>query len=238
MNQVKPQSPLRALYNFLRDEYIDGQDSKVKYPGNVIITDSWLRSEVSIQQAGVSSLSFDFLVNQGNMNVTEQRLNMTDKFAAAHISVMIGRATGNVAATPAMIATGQLHTFPNPAVFTGGAGVEAENLNGLYNGNMKITIDSIVYEQSLDVRRFYRVGTAQQGLTTGDGTGEYGASNWGDYAYPFAPLTPAITLSGTGKNEFILNTPGNLGIDMQATGAQNFAVCYLRGFLIQNVNQR
>lgn len=234
MNQVKPQTPSRALYNFLREEYLDGPDSKVKYPGNVIITDSWLRSEVSIQQAGVSSLSFDFLVNQGNMNVTEQRLNMTDKFAAAYLSVVLFRAGTTVAATQAEIAIGTLHTFNNPTVF----GAEAPALMGLYNGNMKITIDSIVYEQSLDIRRFYRVGTAQEGMAPGDGTDVYGGSTWSDYAYPFAPLTPAITLSGTGKNEFILNTPGNLGIDMQATGAQNFAVCYLRGFLIQNVNQR
>jgi len=233
---VKATTPSRALYNDLLREYITGPDAKRKYPGNVIITDSWLRFEVSIQSAGVSSVKFNTLTNEGGLSPTEQRLNMTDRFCAAQISVVLMRAIGATAATDAQKAIAKIHTFPNDKVFTGGAGTESANLEGAYNGNMKITVDSVVYVQSLDIRRFYRVGMAQQGQAVSSvaTTGVQGASQWEDYAYPFAPLTPAITLSGIGKNDFIINTPNNIAIDMQATAAQNFLVCYLRGYLIQN----
>jgi hypothetical protein len=127
-----------------------------------------------------------------------------------------------------------LDTFPN-AITYAKAG-EAGNLMAIYNGYTSITVNNIVYVDSLDNMRFYRVGDAQQGVDLGAGTGAspnvYLADSYPSSNYPFAPLTPGITFSGGAKNEIEVTLPASA--DLTGTASTNYCVAYFRGLLINN----
>ena len=231
-SHVQATNAPRALYNELLSVY-----PKKNYP-NRIITDSYLRLEQSIQGT-VSTVSFNMLTNQGTgqqaQNVTENRLQITDRFVAASVAILIMKAGSSTSASQSEISVAKPHTFPNGYVFTGAN--EAENLQALYNSQMRITVDSTVYIQSLDVQRFYRVPTSQQNVavsTAGSGN-LINSDGWDSSSYPFSALTPTITFSGIGKNEIVITLPNSTNLG--GTSSQNFAICWIRGYLIQNVNQ-
>jgi hypothetical protein len=229
MRKVQALTRSRAMYNEIVDMY-----PKDKYP-DAIITDSYLRLEQSLQ-ATITTLTFNMLVNQGTPNVTENRLNITDRFVATSLALLIMKAGTTTAATQAEISIGRPRTFNNSFIFTGAS--EAANLEVIYNSQLKITVDSTVYIDSYDTRRFYRVPTSQQGqaISAVASTGVLGADGYDESAYPFAGLTPSITFSGIGKNLIQLTLPNPTSL--VGTNTQNFAIMWIRGFLVQNVNQR
>ena len=219
----------RALYNQLKDD-----DYPIdKYPAR-IITDSYLRLEASLQGT-ITAITFNMLVTQGSPNCTENRLNITDRFCAASWAMFIMKAGATVAATQAEISVARPRTFNNSQVFTGAG--EAANLEVMYNSQLKVTVDSTVYIDSYDTRRFYRVPTSMQGaaVSTVATTGVLNADGYDESGYPFAGLTPSITFSGIGKNLIQLTLPNPTSLI--GTNSQNFVVLWLRGYLIQNVNQ-
>lgn len=223
MSQVKATDRSRSIFN----EY------KAKNPG-AIVTQSYLRLEkpLGTQQ----TVSFDVLNNVGTStpNPTERRLAITDNFLVTEMSIFIFKVT-----TAAVTQTGILDTWPNALTYTGSG--EAANLMNLYNGYLNIKINSTTFIESLDLYRFYRVGTAQQGVQISQqaaaiGTnGAYLADQWDAASWGFYPVTPGIEFSGAKKNEINIITPASTA--MGGTSSTNYAVCYVRGLLAQNAAQ-
>lgn len=226
---MKVMNQSRALLDTLRGKY-------QKYP-NVIITDSYLLLMKSLQ-ATITTISFDVLSNVGNATVLENRLSITDRFAVKDMAVCIMKAGASTTATSAEIAVGRPNTYPNTSVYTGAA--EAVNLEAIYNSQLRVVIDSKVFYQSLDTRRFFRVPTSQQGVavsTQGAGAapGLIQRDGWDSLNYAFSPVAPNFEFSGSGKNEVTLTLPNPTLTS--GTSSQNFVLAYFRGFLIQNINQ-
>lgn len=223
---VKSTNSQRATLNEL-----ERRKSAGRYPASTIITDSYLRLEQSIQ-GSYSQINFNVLINQGSANVTERRLSITDLFCATSMSIFIFKAGTSTTASQTEIAQANLKTFPNNVTFSGAN--EAANLEVLYNSYLSIRIDSTVYVDSLDLRRFYRVGTAQEGvnISAAASNNAYVADSYENMNYGFSPLDPGVILNGRGKNEISISVPAP--VNMGGTSSQNFVVCYLRGFLMQN----
>lgn len=220
---VFPTSNRRAVYDFISDKY---QQS------DIVITDSYLRLETSLQ-GSFTSIPFSMLTNQSPAaNVTEKRLALTDKFCATDICVYIMKAGASVAATDAEKTVARLRSYPNNTVFSGAN--EAANLGAIYNGSMQIKINGKVYIDSLDLLRFYRVPVSQKGaaVSTVATTGVLQEDGFDNLNYGFAPLTPTLLFDGLGKNDISVNLPSST--TLSGTTSQNFAVVVLRGFLLQN----
>jgi len=219
----------RALYSQLKEKY--GNANR-----NVIITDSFLMLMKSIQGT-ITTVNFDVLTNASSgttPTVIERRLNITDRFAVRDMAVCIMKAGTTVAATQAEINIGIPSTYPNENVFNGAG--EAANLGAVYNGYLTIIIDSVVYYQALDLRRFYRVPTSQKGTAVSAVAvdGIVHNDGWDILNYAFAPVQPQFEFSGSGNNQcsVTINNPTSL----VGTNSQNFLCWYFRGFLIQNIN--
>ena len=224
----------RALYEQLKAKY-----PKSQFP-NVIITESFLFLMKSIQNT-ITVLNFDVLTNASSgtpPTVIEQRLNMSDRFCVKDMAMFLMKtaaAGGGGVSTSAEINNGIPRTYPNATVFANAG--EALNLESVYNGFATIIIDSIVYYQKLDLRKFYRVPTSQQGVavSTVAGTGVLANDGWDILNYAYAPVVPQFEFNGSGNNQFTFtnNNPTNLA---GAVTSQNWMCASFRGFLIQNVN--
>ena len=190
-----------------------------KHPG-VLTTQSYLRLESNLGTQ--STVNFNVLNNQGAQTVTEKRLSITDSFIVTGLSIFTYKKNGSNGAKS------QLDTFPNPLVYTGAG--DAATMQELYNGFLSIRVNSVVYIDSLDCYRFYRVGVAQKNVETTTTPSGYQQSEYSGGDYGFYSLTPSIELSGATKNEIQLTLPENITM----TNTDVFAVCYLRGFLRQN----
>lgn len=196
-----------------------------KHPG-VIDTQSYLRLE---KQLGTqSSITFDVLNNQGAQTVNEKRLAITDSFVITSLSILFYTYDTTVANSQEKTA---LQTFPDANVFAGAG--EADSLQGIYNGFLSVRVNSVVYIDSLDIYRFYRVGVAQQGVETTTTPSSYLRSQWSNGDYGFYGLTPTIELSGATKNEITITLPSNISV-APAANYKTFVVCYMRGLLRQN----
>jgi hypothetical protein len=225
--RMKATNRQRAIYNDLRYNTYAGQR-------DVIITDSYLRFETTLGTS--TSLSFNTLVNQGAQTVTEHRLNMPDRFCVTDMAFFIRKVA---AATPTdgQIASAQLDTFPNPLTYTGAG--EAAALNALYNSYLTVRIDSVVYYDSLDLLRFYRVPTSQQNVSyvvASPAGNTIQADGWDTMNYGFAPIDPTFSLDGKAKNDISVTLPTSIA--MAGTSSVNYAVLIVRGFLLQNASGR
>ena len=225
--RMKATNRQRAIYNDLRYNTYAGQR-------DVIITDSYLRFETVLGTS--TSLSFNTLVNQGAQTVTEHRLNMPDRFCVTDMGFFIRKVA---AATPTdpQIASAQLDTFPNALTYTGAG--EAAALNALYNSYLTVRIDSVVYYDSLDLLRFYRVPTSQQNVSyvvASPAGNTIQADGWDTMNYGFAPIDPTFSLDGKAKNDISVTLPTSIA--MAGTSSVNYAVLIVRGFLLQNASGR
>lgn len=218
---VRATNSRRALYNDLKDQ--------AKY-ADKIVTPGYLRLEQSVQNT-LTNVQFNVLENQGTQNVTERRLKLPDAFVVEKMTICIMKAGATTTASQEEIAVSQLHTFPNPTVFS--AANEAANLMNLYNGYMSVRVNETVYIDSMDIMRFYRVSTSQQGAGPAVAIPR---SEWNAPDYSFYEFTPTITLDGGASNYINLYFPSS--INMSGTTSQNFVVCIARGFLIQNGSAR
>lgn len=217
----QPTTRMRAIYDRVKalQPSIFGK-SRLTVPGR-------LRSEVSIQGT-LNSVSFQILENQGQQNVTERRLKITDNFVITDYGFYLMKAGTTVAATQPEIAVAQLNTFANALVFT--AANEADNLHSIYNGKYKIAVNQDIFIDDDLMYKFYRVPTAQFGA----GTVANPNNGWDNMNYGLCPMEPTIGFSGIGKNEVTVNFPSPL--DMSGTSSQNFLVFIANGYNIVNAN--
>jgi hypothetical protein len=73
-------------------------------------------------------------------------------------------------------------------------------------------------------------------VSTVANTGVLGDDGWDILNYAFSPVQPQFELNGVGNNQLSV-TIGN-PTSLIGTSSQNFLCWILRGFLVQNVNQR
>lgn len=210
-----------------------------EYPGKVI-TDSYLLLMKTLQQT-TTQISWDVLTNQSTPTVIEQRLNLSDKFVVrdwAYATMMT--ASAGTTSTAAELSQGIPVTYNNPQATPFGFGPTVGPLIGvIYNGYIDVTINSLVYYRKFPVRNFYRVpvsqsGTAASAVAT---TGVIQRDGWNDLNFAFSPVMPTYTLDGLGSNQIVMTLP-NPTATSAAANFNNWACLYLRGFLIQNVNQK
>ena len=216
---VYPTDRTRGIYNSLKGKYKPG----------TIITPGFLRLEQSLQGT-LTTINFNVLVNQGTANVTERRLNITDVFELTHVGIFLMKAGTSTTATQQQISEAKLRANNNALVFTTAG--EAAALESIYNGTLRMVINSTVYLEAFDCRRFYRVETAQKGvgpavITTDDA--------WPSPNYGMAEMTPNIALNGGGKNDISVQFANSALTS--GTASQNFLVFYGRGFLCQNASK-
>lgn len=219
---VKATNSSRADFNSIR----------ALYPSrDVVVTPGFLRLEQSLQAGAINSIQFSVLDNQSSngvaQNSTEVRLRLPDSFHITKIFFGIFKAGASVTATQAEIAQAIIRTYPNPLVFTGAG--EAAALQNFYNGSYGIKVNQTTYIDRDELRKFYRVGTSQQGVGPAViiQRDEFDAPDFGFYE-----LTPTIRLSGADSNFITCTFPQS--ISMIGTLSQNFAVCFCRGFYVQN----
>lgn len=211
----------RALYNALIEQKNQG-----KFAKDAIITMSYLRFETVLTSS--QNVIFNVLSNQGNgvQRSTEKRLNTPDAFIVSDFGFMIKKVTATTTDAQA-----KLFSYPEPSVFTG---TEAKNLENLWNGYLTVKIDQTTWIDSLDMKRFYNVGQAQQGLAvSANATANlYQNSEWSHSSWGFDGLEPAIRFDGASNNDVTINLPESLNM-AGAANESNIAVLMVRGYLIQ-----
>ena len=195
----------------------------LKTQKGVIATQSYLRLENPLTTQG--QVSFDVLTNQGTPTATERRLNLPDSFLITALCLLTYKTTAAITN-----AKSSLRTWANPFIYA--AAGEAASINALYNSYFSVRVNSVVYVDSLDTMRFYRVPVAQEGVLSAVGSA-YAADGYERGDYPFYGMTPGIKLSGATKNELTLTLPDSVNMSAPV-GEVNYAVCYLRGILLQN----
>ena len=195
-------------------------------------TEGTLRLEAALS----TSASYTFQVNANQSQiVTEIRLRQGDAFIATAVGLYLKKA-GATSPTDAQQTTAALHTFPNATVFTGSG--EATNLQSIYNSKLQFQVNSTNLTETLDTRRYYRVGEAQQGvgLSTYDATNnannKYLASQWNVADYGMMTFHQSIALNGQANNTINLLLP--TGVDCSGTSSTNYAVIFLKGVLLIN----
>lgn len=195
-------------------------------------TEGTLRLEAALSTSG----SYTFQVNANQQQIiTELRLRAGDAFIPSSIGVYLKKA-GSATPTDAQQTTAALHTFPNPTIFTGTN--EAANLQSIYNGKLQFQVNSTNLTETLDTRRYYRVGEAQQGLgtstydVTNNPNNKYLASQWNVADYGMMTFHQSIALNGQANNTIILSLP--TGVDCSGTSSTNYAVIFLKGVLLIN----
>lgn len=178
---------------------------------------------------------FNVLENVGTTYVTEQRLALTDLFTVTHWGLYMGRAAkAGTTSTAAEMANMQLHTNNSPLVFT----TTGDNLNTYYNGTMSITIDRDKIIDRIDIKRFWRVGTANQGLqqTVTATVGLYPLDEWQGPNYGMSECDPNITFNGAGQNT--IEVQAAAAVSTAATGNfSNHLVLMMRGIRWQNASR-
>jgi len=226
--RVRATNQARALLNTIRQEY----------PSN-IVTDGYLRSLFPVQGT-ITTMKFPLLVNEtiGNkIQVIENRLKLSDRFVVRDWSVTIlPVAVADAEPTNTEMAVAHPITYPNEIVL-GTAGI-ATNYEAVYNAKLNVTINSVVYYDSFPVRNFYRVPVSQQGVDVSAGANPaILRDGWDNMNYSFSPVYPTYTVDGLGNNQIICSLPSPIDLTGD-TGFFNFIQLDLRGYLVQNVNQR
>lgn len=215
----------RAIYNSLLRGYAERGIRPV-------ITQSYLRLEQTLGNS--NSVPFQVLTNQGNVQPTEVRLQLTDTFVVTDIGFFISKLATN-AARSSMV----LDTFVNPEIYTGSG--EAAALQALYNGQLTAGVDRKTYITAWDLLRHYYVPNAQRLLAQVGSTNvpagaatSYSRSGF-ENDQIFKEILPTFNISGNQSLNLAINLPE--AVNMAGTNSINIAVLYLRGFLVQNVTQ-
>lgn len=223
--QVLPMSPKRALLaEIVRKNTEMGLSRAIQLPG-------YLRSEVVLGTA--NEISFALGENQQAngqaISPTENRLRINDAFFITHFGVMFY--TFTTADGIAGRARARLRTFDNAAIF----GANAPEVLGAYNGKLSLRVNDTVFIDSMDMMRFYNVGTAQEGLevSTGAVQNAYLADSWANPDMFALETDPLVRLDGPGSNRLSIQLPDSL-VFTQVPTESVVAVAYCRGWLSQN----
>jgi len=220
-----------AAKAFSRNQAVFNEKASQYASQGVITTPGFLRLESTAPVSGVSSINFNTLDTSGVKTATERRLKLSDTFTITDFSFYIGKVAATTqVSSPENYSKQTLHTFPSSVVF----GASSDELEVLYNSFLTLRIDTTTFLDSIPLRQFYRVGTAQQG-TGGGGAGFVlsVADEWPLSMYGRTPLLPTIELNGQSNIEFSIQLPNATNLGAAADTSNNNLVIILQGFLNQ-----
>jgi len=225
--------------------------------GNEVATQGYIRLQYDLNQS-LSSFTFNVLENQGTQTAGEKRLAITDMFTITHWGLFIGRVPITTAGTYTNISAAQfslmkLYTNNNPLVFTDGTAragstitgnvtnAGGDNLDSMYNGFLQVTVDRERLIDGYDLRRFWRVDTAQEGNAQSSAATlakqqvfQLESSQGPNYG--MSEVDPEITLNGVGQNDITITLPNSTSF-APSTAYANFAVLVARGIRWQNASK-
>ncbi len=187
-------------------EMIEGQ-----YNVKGIAKKSFLRQEIVLSNSS-NQYTVDFNGNVQNTPKTERRLSIQNTFFTNKLGLFLVKEDVNKIGSAVLLA------HPDAAVF----GAKAANLEVIYNGLMKATIDNKIVFEALQTSDF-RKNPAQF-------MPEDGKLN----------LDPTIILKGNKRNELSLTFPywNNMAVEDDAAGTtfRHKLIVMAYGFEVSNVN--
>lgn len=236
--EIPATGKMRALYNYYR----------ALYPASVPISYSFLRSDVLLGET--SEIKFHVNESDGNSIVTERRLNLNDTFEVVDLAIYLWTVptTGDPPVPTAKFQQSKLYTYINPFIFAGAT--EASRMESIYNsGKIIFKLGNQILYDGIDCLRFLRIPTSQEGQITaatqniaGDTpvvVGRIPRDGYSNAHYPFDDNIPALTLSGNGKNSYVLTLPESINLAPTAgQNRQNYISLWVRGFQCQNGAQQ
>lgn len=198
------------------------------------LSQSYLRADVLLNSG--SAFQFDFTYNKAGKNATERLLAINDSFIITAIAVRLKKIS-SATPTDVLHSNAKSYCFVNTAsgIFDGAAG--DAKLQGLYAGNLSVLIDNKNIFPAIPMQYFERITDAQQGNINAAITGPvtYTTQRDGNEGalWGFVPVEPFV-IRGNGKNYISLNGP--VAQDYTESSENNYATCYLAGYLAQNTN--
>ena len=164
--------------------------------GNVRLTQSTLILSKPLS-ASQTTYSFDVLETQNSTLVgTETRLNLNDEFIITSLGIYLQATVTNAAATTSY-GTKWFAYVPSQA--NAGAGV----LQPVYNGNLQIAVNNVVYLDKFDTGKSQCVPRTQDAPFTTPSNATIGSTNYAKDG--MVSIEPMLTLSGAKKNNVIIN---------------------------------
>jgi hypothetical protein len=205
---------------------------KMYAAAGVISSPSFLRLERTLD--GTTSI-IEFDATNGNgatqRRVTEKRLNIGDTFSILGMGINLMSTViqeDEAESLPVDLVQGRLYTYPNPVAF----GASAPELEAIYNGLHRLTIDSTVFIEGVSTREFYRVGTAQEGYGVGGvGNAQYANDSWNYQMWGQKEILPSIEVNGGGDVKPIIQIGTSVDFSSQVATVQNNVVLWYFGFL-------
>lgn len=199
------------------------------------LSQSYLRAETALGTTSI--ISFD--VQRNNVTAptaTERLLEQNDKFVITHLGVAL-KQIGADSPTAAQHAAARLYNWENPQVFTG---TNAANVDTIWNGSLRFTIDRKQYIPNLDVRSFRRVPETQENTeTVSSGTATTptstyyaaGRDSFPNGLYGMWPLDPTV-ITGTQTLDIDIDLGTSIAFDDASNSV--YAVLILKGYLVVN----
>lgn len=205
-----------------------------KFNPDVVITDGYLRDDYTV--SGLTLNVIPFSITQQGASATAgpnaQRLKADDAFLARDIMVCFtwANTTSGVAST-AQQSQSTPYTNQKAATFPFVAG-DVTAIATAYNGWLSIKQGSITYFEQLEMRNFYRVGTAQAGAVIFT-NGTYLEDTWDSMNWGFYPLDGTqLRMSGRKNYAININHSQPMAFTASATTAGSTAACLrIRGYL-------
>jgi len=237
---LPPVNLKNALFNGVMNKYLSRFEKVMKQKGakdlqtiGVRITEGYLRFEANLSIGSTGTIQFAVVEGDQspNANATanpnEQRLAKTDEFVIESYSFQLAKsATTSIANLTIM----KPDSYPDPAIFTGSG--EAANLYSIYNGNLFIQIDGIVWTQQGKMLKYLYIPETQQGTTNANPVSEWWENSTVRDGYP------SITLRGNGKNVIQVNLGSSINLALNATtNTNNWLIMQVDGYLVQNASK-
>jgi hypothetical protein len=195
---------------------------------------------ILIKQLGTSA-SYTFQINENARDQVagEIRLRQGDAFLPQKVGYYLMKAGAAAASvTTALLAVAQLHSYPNTSVFANGA--EAANLESIYRGSWAMNVNNVDVYQFLDMGRYRRVDTAQQGVQASQqaaavGTGgAYQRSAWTGPDYGMHPFNTDVAFTGLLNQSVRVSLIDAINNNIDASASTNYLVCKFRGLYAYN----
>jgi len=188
------------------------------------LSQSYLRAETAL-----SNLSqYSFLLQKGQVQnpiVTEQLLELNDQFVITHFTLGLKYIASD---TPTALQhlNAEVHTYADPAVFTG----NAANAAGLYNSSLSFTINRRDFLPAFPTSAFKRVPTTQTNSPSEGGTAVM-VNGYDNGLYGYYPSEPTL-IDGRQTLDIAVDLGNASAID--DTGYTAFVVFQVRGYLVVN----
>lgn len=193
------------------------------------LSPSYLRSGVALGNGNNYTWKFTKTGKQTGVLPTDYLLDQSDRFVVTGISFALTQINSDTPSNT-QYSVAILYQFYNPKVFTQ---TNDANLQALYNGYARITLDESIIVPNIHMRNFERVGDTQQGNVTAvyynSGATTYSAGRdslpYGTYGE--MPVTPFVI---AGDSKFQIDVILGETVNMDTSSYTNNGIFLLRGY--------